>query len=238
VGRIVSILKGMAEQERKGRRRKEEEKEKARFVSYVQKMVAEVDLDLQETVKELGPQVLTRDELERVKQACRSEIDSSPAAVKMREVVSSFVELCELLAKPENHIKVRAAATGPAPNEAEMVNEMARVLTQIPRYTAYAKVFEEKGGESIVWKGTIRREKLPNAPAGAFEEAMKVVVENASSYTRPRGEIEDEIRKRQADWRQVSHSRPQAQTQKAARPAGKPVEPPPTRTSTRMPTDR
>ena len=112
VGQLVLKLMAIAGEERNTRIRKEEEKEGARLLSYVRKSTAETDADLEEAVKELRPQVLTQDELERVKEACATEIAGSADASKMMRVVSSFVELCDLLAWPENRIMVQAARGG------------------------------------------------------------------------------------------------------------------------------
>jgi hypothetical protein len=161
---------------------------------------------------------------------------------KVAGTIDEFATFCGLLGRPENHIMVpsgqyveRQVQTR---TEADMVGEMARALTALPRHQAFVKVVQQSGGEQKVWKGKIRTAKLFDAPAGALGEAMKVVEGQAYLYCRPRGEIEEGIRRRQERWRQVIPSRPQAQVQKAARPTGKPVEPPPTRTSARLPTDR
>jgi hypothetical protein len=82
-----------------------------------------------------------------------------------------------------------------------MVNEMARVLTDLQDYTAYAKVRRAQACESIVWKGKIRTIKLAKAAVGALEEAYAVVEQNASDYCRPREEIGKEIAQRQERWR-------------------------------------
>jgi hypothetical protein len=107
-----------------------------------------------------------------------------------------------------------------------MVNEMARVLTDLQDYTAYAKVRRAQAGESIVWKGKIRTIKLAATPVGALEEAMAGIERHASDYTRSRGEIEEEIRKRQERWRvRVRVEAPSVRVAEAQKPGRAPEQP-------------
>jgi hypothetical protein len=94
-----------------------------------------------------------------------------------------------------------------------MVNEMARVLTGIPKYTAYAKIVQEKIGGPIVWKGRVQPAKLSSVSAGAPETARLAIEKRAIDYTRPRGEIREEIARRQEKWRRrVSVEAPSERT--------------------------
>lgn len=80
------------------------------------------------------------------------------------KVIEVFVAFCELLAKPENHIKVRSGQyvekAVRTRAEIDMVHEIARELVDLPKYTAYARVTQSIGGEQRVWKGKIRTERI------------------------------------------------------------------------------
>jgi hypothetical protein len=156
--------------------------------------------------------------------------------------IDEFARFCDQLAKPENHVRVRCGQyiekQVPTRQESDMVNEMARVLTSLPRYTAYARVVEEKNGEASVWKGKV--EKLARAPDDALEKARKAVEENVRDYSRPREEIRAEIGKRQEKWRkprvrvEAPSSAEMSEGQKAAlaserAPVAEGEEPPPPR---------
>lgn len=124
----------------------------------------------------------------------------------MLETVDLFVCFCDLLAQPENHIEVRTGQfVGKEYNtrlEADMVNEVSRLLTSLPKYTAYAKIVTESGGKAGVWKGKVRTLELTEVAADAAEKARAAIEANMFAYTRPREQIRAEIEQRQARWRQ------------------------------------
>jgi hypothetical protein len=73
------------------------------------------------------------------------------------QIIDDIVEFCYLLRKPENHIKI---ASGQYVEKQvhvrqvhDMADEMAQELTNLPRFTAYAKIIEEKDGEQKVKTG-------------------------------------------------------------------------------------
>ena len=105
--------------------------------------------------------------------------------------------------------------------QADMVNEMAHELTNLARFTAYAKVIEEKGGVQSVLKRkmyTLQMRKMAErypAPEGEFREALEAAQKRgfqdaerrllektaASGMCVARAAIEKEIRARQEPWR-------------------------------------
>jgi hypothetical protein len=122
-----------------------------------------------------------------------------------------------------------------------MVNEMARLLTSLPRYTAYVRAVTESAGVAGVWKGKVRTLKLTDVAADAALNARTAIGENISDYTRPREKIREEINKRQERWRRgVSSDAPPAHIEEKniAVSSEPPVsereeEPPPTSVSTK-----
>jgi hypothetical protein len=142
-----------------------------------------------------------------VRDACIEAIKHSPKDVcETAATIDEFARFCVLLAKPENHVKVKSAQYVEkqvrARTEIDMVNEMSRELVGLPKYTAYARVVGEKDGKAIVWKGKVRTIELPGVAADAFYQALEAVEINGQPYTRPREEIRKEIEKRQEPWRQ------------------------------------
>jgi hypothetical protein len=96
----------------------------------------------------------------------------------------------------------------------DMTDEMAQELINLPRFTAYAKIIEEKGGEQRVWKGKIQTRPLYKET----HNSNRVAIDNASVWSLKREAVEAEIRQRQEKWRQPT-------TQ--ASPPEPPEEPPP-----------
>jgi hypothetical protein len=86
---------------------------------------------------------------------------------------------------------------------ADMNVEMAQELPVLPRFTAYARLIEEKDGQQRVLKEKIKTIALPKITEGAREEAgkrRKVIEENSGRYLKKREVIEEEIRMRQERW--------------------------------------
>ena len=141
----------------------------------------------------------------------------------MQEALNAISEVCILLSQPENHIKV---ASGQYVEKQvhvrpvhDMTDEMAQELTNLPRFTAYAKIIEEKDGEQKVKTGKIQTYPLPKTLETA-EKDLAMTIENGYVRSKKRSEIEVEIRERQEKWRVVVPQTP-------SKPQEEP--PPPTR---------
>jgi len=126
-----------------------------------------------------------------------------------------------------------------------MNHEMAHELIKLPRYTAYAKIIEERGGDQTVIAPKFRAQKPPSVPHGRNRDIRDRALELTHSfYCKERTQIEEELRHRQKNWRKRSategtpankHSPPasaEAERQQAKErnvpPTMKPEEPPPT----------
>jgi hypothetical protein len=91
--------------------------------------------------------------------------------------------------------------------QAEMIDVMAQELTNLLRFTAYAKIIQEKGGGQTVWKGPITMLTLPPHQEPPIVEGEKQpeiasdVIKKGHSFCKERTQIEEEIRQRQEWWR-------------------------------------
>jgi hypothetical protein len=177
-----------------------------------------------EFLPNLPLRTLTGDEIKTIKVFCYDELLEGIKIGRNNPVIFQIVEelkeFCQLLSRPENHIKV---ASGQYVEKQvhvrpvhDMTDEMAQELINLPRYTAYAKVIEEKDGKQNVWSGKIETFGLPKDSPKA-EENIAFAIEIGHGVSKKRGEIEEEIRQRQEKWRQ-----PPPQT-----PEKPPEEPPP-----------
>lgn len=65
--------------------------------------------------------------------------------------IDELVEFCTLLQNPDNWVRVASGQyvqkERPLRTIADMTNEMEQELVSLPRFTAYAKLIEEQGGE-------------------------------------------------------------------------------------------
>jgi hypothetical protein len=95
----------------------------------------------------------------------------------------------------------------------DLINEKAIELSNLPRFSAYAKVLFEKENRQTVWTGKIHTNPLPAEKNNLEDEAIR----NGYSISRKRSEIEEQIRQRQDKWRIVT-------SQESGEP---PLEPPP-----------
>lgn len=90
--------------------------------------------------------------LERFPFAARWEGLRQNLAIMVKSI-RDLKAVCILLERPENHIMVRSNQKierhVPARTVADMVNEMTQELTELPKYSAYAKVLQGKE----MWKG-------------------------------------------------------------------------------------
>jgi hypothetical protein len=81
----------------------------------------------------------------------------------------------------------------------DLVNEMAQELSNLPQYTAYAKLIDEQNGVQRVLKHKIQTFPLPPAVRGAEIETS--LIEKSHVLCKERELIEGEIRERQDRWR-------------------------------------
>src|SRR5215813_2114634 len=120
-------------------------------------------------------------------------------------ILQDYAEVCMLLSKPENHIKVPSGHYVEKQINVRQVHDMtdeaAQELINLPRFSAYAKIIEEKTGKQNVWSGKIETYGLPNDLPTA-EENIACAIESGHTVSKKRGEIEEEIRQRQEKWQQ------------------------------------
>jgi hypothetical protein len=150
---------------------------------------------------DLPARVLSADEIEAIKNICYTELFHNS---ETRTFETDLIELCTLLAKPENHIKVYSgqfvAKTGYARPVHDMTDEMAQELASLHRSTAYAKVITENEGEQTIWKGKIKTLSLPSWHVQLFDGDSSIT-NRSHTFCKTRVQIEEEIRKRQERWR-------------------------------------
>jgi len=170
---------------------------------------------------------------------CRNDMQESiqkgTSTKTLFQIFDELADLCSLLQQPENHIKI---ASGQYVEKQihvrpvhDMTDEMAQELSNLPRFTAYAKLlqvtenvrtFRERTRvftEQIVWKGKIQTLPLPPLTI----ESEKYATLLGQNLSKKRTEVEAEIRERQEPWRRVAA----AQTPTPAQPPPT-SEPPPT----------
>lgn len=105
----------------------------------------------------LEPRVLSEKEREQVLKACVDRLNKDGMTGEgYIEVINQFAQFCALLSRPENHILVpsgqyieKKVQTRTA---SDMNADMAQELTNLPKYTAYAKIHQERGGGQEVAK--------------------------------------------------------------------------------------
>ena len=100
--------------------------------------------------------------------------------------------------------------------EQDMVNEMARTITNLPPYTARAKITIKTGPDEYTIKTleikTLDPKKHPDKPlhGQALQERIDSIREQnrQGGYVRPRHEVEEEIRTRQEQYRKPPEAPP------------------------------
>jgi hypothetical protein len=126
---------------------------------------------------------------------------------------------CYALIDPKNHIKIRDESIEREPGKraiSDMINEMAQELANLPRYTAYAKVLQEKNGVQSVVKEKVQTLRFdvpkpePKAKAQLCELFLDLAAKNSleAGYYKSRNDIEKEIRQRQQSGRGVASDEP------------------------------
>jgi hypothetical protein len=161
-----------------------------------------------ETKKYIHP-ILSDHDKELVLNACLEEFTGFYGNKEFPvKIIDEFYQFCLLLGRPENHIKVPSGQYVEKPVHVrpvhDMTNEMAQELTNLPRYTAYAKVIQEKKEQQEVIKRKIKTKKSPEprVQLGDLFQFISQVEQNTVNfgYVKPRRQIEDEIRRRQEEW--------------------------------------
>jgi hypothetical protein len=117
------------------------------------------------------------------------------------QVIADFVQFCELLARPENHVRTRSSQfveteVNTYPTQ-EMINQMAKELTNLPRYQAYIKIIEEIQDEQLVSTHRIKTKSLPDI---TNTHMVSQAISNGHTLGKTRDDIETEIRERQNRW--------------------------------------
>jgi hypothetical protein len=92
-----------------------------------------------------------------------------------------------------------------------MVDIMAQELTNLPQYTAYAKVIDEEDNRQSVYKEKIKTYPIDYAIEDMSEkgeriESIKYMMNfrtGLAGLTKKRDDIEAEIRERQEKWRRA-----------------------------------
>jgi hypothetical protein len=149
----------------------------------------------------LSMRALSGTEQTALKNACLRELDGSHAL----QACTDFVEFCDLLARPENHVQVPSTQYVETQvntySTQEMINQMAQELVDLPRFTAYAKVVQAVNDTQIVRKAKIQTFAL-DEPQG-LADVGGIARHNAihASILRKRSDIDKEIIMRQAQWR-------------------------------------
>jgi hypothetical protein len=210
---MVSAIMWLYQDKQERIAREAQEKRKAEECSRIKQdcmqKIMSVSLPMPATIVE---RKLTATERGDVLRACEREFSESEPVKAVIEVVRQFAEFCTLLSRPENQIKV---PTGQyierevnARTEQDMVNEMARELISLPKFTAWAKMRQERDGVQVIWKGKIKTTKLDTLPSGEFADAAAKtaytsIERNSLRFLRERELIEQEIQARQEGWRRA-----------------------------------
>ena len=193
--RIIQTLEERGEAIRK--REKEEQSKKVKEESAKKAMViyyppAEV----------LPARVLNDNERKEILIACDKELAAQNTNVKW--IIDEIINVCELLRKPENILKVasgRFIEKGvPSLKYVEMTHQMEQELMRLSKYTAWAEIAQEKDGKQMVVRCKIQTRPLPDALPDA-DERRAVIERNTQQFYVKRDELEEEIRSRQERWR-------------------------------------
>ena len=193
--------------------KQEQEQEWIRRWKHEEKdITAKLPMIVRPPPEKLQPRVLTSDELAQVRHACVKELSKDEWAVRAMENCKKFVEFCDLLSKPENHVKVPSAKYVERVVNSraviDMSHEMVQELIKLPRYQAYVKVIQERGGQQIVLTSRVRA-PAPVERAGEpwhdlEGQAIKV---GHLLYCKERDQIEEEIHQRRERVRKLASPR-------------------------------
>ncbi len=158
----------------------------------------------------LSSRVLKDTEIEELEKACLNQFDLNAKATLM--VIDDFVKFCMLLSKPENHIKKPSGQyvekEVPLRTVADMVNETRGELTNLPLYTAYAKITQaEKGNQRVAKIKTFKLREVGQSVILASIQ-QEILNQTYQEYYQKREKIEEKIRERQRAWQKVSGEKP------------------------------
>jgi hypothetical protein len=166
----------------------------------------------------LPPRIFTAEERTTLLEACRTELaQANGGGNGIFAALEDFVQFCQLLRQPENHVRGTIAQYVEREvntySTAEMRAQMEEELIDLPFFTAYAKVIQERGGEQFVLKRKIKTlplSDLPDVDGGRLEDIKRRSRVNAvrAGILVERKTIEQEIRKRQERWRSVLPAEP------------------------------
>ncbi len=164
-----------------------------------------IQLQYGDTAQALIPSVR-----ETRKNACLGELfqseEDKEKALHMLFFINEFAHFCDLLSKPENHIKKLTGEyvvkEAPLRTEADMVGEMRRELVGLPNFTAYAKIMQAK------YK--ITTFALPAKwPDDVFVKIQQEILEQTHKlYSQKREDIENQIRQKQTAWQKDLSTEP------------------------------
>jgi hypothetical protein len=162
---------------------------------------------------DLPVRILNKTEIEELLAICHKELSASVYSdASVEEDINFFtdlsllVETCYLLTKPENYIRVPTGQPGEkrgADTVRKKIDVMSQELSNLPRFSAYAKVLQEKDGQQSVIKEKIETSGLPKISEDVrvlAGERRVVIEENSRRYGKRRDVIEEEIVMRQEAW--------------------------------------
>ena len=148
-------------------------------------------------------------EREAIRQACLTELVQNGHAGVI-QVISDFVQFCELLTRPENHVRTRSSQfveteVNVYPTQ-EMINQMSKEITRLPPFQAYTKFIDISQNEVSIHR--IKTNPLPKITnTYMVDQAMA----NGHTLGKDHDAIEEEIRERQNRWLRGASSPPQTQ---------------------------
>jgi hypothetical protein len=91
--------------------------------------------------------------------------------------------------------------------QADLITEMGQELANLPRFTAYAKVIEERNGIQSVLKRKINTSLTPSFQ-GYPRYIKDKVIESGHQLCKERSQIEEDLRQRQERWRSSGSEEP------------------------------
>lgn len=173
---------------------------------YIQ--VKQRDGSFDRILPDLPPRIFKAGEINSIKDICRKyfleeNVRFLIKGIPILKLIDDLIEFCNLLQKPENHIKVPSGQYVVKPVHTrpvhDMSDEMAQELANLPRFTTFAKVIAENEGEQTVWRG-----KMHTLPWSRWQE-LKIYghppnPELRYKYCKTWAQIEEEIRQRQGKW--------------------------------------
>jgi hypothetical protein len=160
---------------------------------------------------------LTYNEIEALIEACLKELRQggwNPQPTL--DVIEDFVEFCDLLSKPENHLQkpcmqyIKKQVN--TRSYQDMTNEMEQVLMKLDPGTAYARLIRNEGDEQKVVTRKIKTRQLSKVDdVDALYETVRAQIWESNikaGYYRERRLVDEEIRQRQERWRSQAPDSP------------------------------